>query len=364
MKKVLIILFILLSVNLFSQSKISVSKNGNWAVSKRGNLLVNTTASAPASSNIIADHSIVADYVNIPQQYIDSVKKRWVSVVGASHGLAYAEGCALLEAADNKYQIQQQFDGTPAGYTASYLRINEGVWENYATADAWTWYNGRQDFWTNATILETRKSSLQYCKDNGPALYAMLYGWSFDPTMTNAPGGTSDPVYGVRWAGSTTNGADGDLIWGLDDGDEALTSNSVSMLTYIRAMQALMDYCTANSITTKIIWSTGPVDGEQSWNINESGYQQYLKWEYIRNHVDSLSNQYFIDYADILSYNDAGEAATTTWEDNNSVVKTFPVIHSDNMGGDAIGHIGSVGALRLGKAMWWLLARMAGWDGN
>ncbi|MGI6306836.1 MAG: Ig-like domain-containing protein [Bacteroidales bacterium] len=27
-------------------------------------------------------------------------------------------------------------------------------------------------------------------------------------------------------------------------------------------------------------------------------------------------------------------------------------------------HIGEVGALRLAKAMWWLLARIAGWDGG
>ena len=27
-------------------------------------------------------------------------------------------------------------------------------------------------------------------------------------------------------------------------------------------------------------------------------------------------------------------------------------------------HIGQRGALRLAKAMWWMLARMAGWDGN
>lgn len=27
-------------------------------------------------------------------------------------------------------------------------------------------------------------------------------------------------------------------------------------------------------------------------------------------------------------------------------------------------HIGERGALRLAKAMWWLLARIAGWNGN
>jgi hypothetical protein len=39
------------------------------------------------------------------------------------------------------------------------------------------------------------------------------------------------------------------------------------------------------------------------------------------------------------------------------------MIHPDNLGGTEVGHIGTVGALRLGKAMWWMLARIAGWDG-
>ncbi len=30
----------------------------------------------------------------------------------------------------------------------------------------------------------------------------------------------------------------------------------------------------------------------------------------------------------------------------------------------SIGHISNAGALRLAKAMWWMLARMAGWDGG
>ena len=41
------------------------------------------------------------------------------------------------------------------------------------------------------------------------------------------------------------------------------------------------------------------------------------------------------------------------------------MIHEDNMTTwDNSYHFGSNGALRIGKAMWWLLARMAGWDGK
>ena len=59
-------------------------------------------------------------------------------------------------------------------------------------------------------------------------------------------------------------------------------------------------------------------------------------------------------------------SAGPTWAARS---RTFQYIHADNMldldgtyaeDGD---HIGQRGALRLAKAMWWMLARMAGWDG-
>jgi len=37
-------------------------------------------------------------------------------------------------------------------------------------------------------------------------------------------------------------------------------------------------------------------------------------------------------------------------------------ITSKNLGYISIGHIGSAGAIRLAKAMWWMLPRIAGWD--
>ena len=46
------------------------------------------------------------------------------------------------------------------------------------------------------------------------------------------------------------------------------------------------------------------------------------------------------------------------------------MIHADSLknleGNDdySVGHIGTNGALRLAKALWWMLARLAGWDGG
>ena len=47
---------------------------------------------------------------------------------------------------------------------------------------------------------------------------------------------------------------------------------------------------------------------------------------------------------------------------------TFPLEHSENNGEDdpfdyGSGHLSNEGYLKIAKAMWWLLARIAGWDG-
>ncbi len=320
---------------------------------------------AESGNVIIADHTAVDKYNDIPQRWIDSVKTKWVSFAGESHSGAYRVGAQLLENQDSKFAVSVRESGTPESYTTNNLRLSRATWGSYDQATGWVYDYGEEDFWTNATALSRTKAGLLYCKNNGFDLFALGFGWCWDATWQNAPGGSYDTVFHTRWAGASVNGPDGNRRWGLDDGDYSLTGNRVSMRTYIRAMHEYIDYCEANSIATKMIWTTGPVDNESNWAIGESGYQQYLKYQYLRNHIDSLNEAYFLDFADILCYNDAGVQRTTTWTDNNNTVQTFPMIHEDNMTTwDNSYHFGSNGALRIGKAMWWLLARMAGWDGN
>jgi hypothetical protein len=125
------------------------------------------------------------------------------------------------------------------------------------------------------------------------------------------------------------------------------------------AVEEYNTFSQTNGYRTKVIFTTGPAEGG-----GESGYQRHLKNEYIRSFVLADSSRILFDYADILSHDEDGNQNTTSWDGH-----TFGLIHPDNMldmngsyseDGD---HIGERGALRLGKAVWWMLAITSGWDG-
>lgn len=116
-------------------------------------------------------------------------------------------------------------------------------------------------------------------------------------TWANAPGGTIGPIYRVRWAGSSEGGPEGNLRWGLDDDDNALTGNSINVDIYLGATQEYQDYSTANGYATKVVFTTGPEDGY----TDESGYQRQLKHDHIMNYVRADLKRIPFDYADILS---------------------------------------------------------------
>ena len=65
------------------------------------------------------------------------------------------------------------------------------------------------------------------------------------------------------------------------------------------------------------------------------------------------------DYADILCFDDDGSGSTDNFNGT-----TFPAITPTNLSPISAGHISKAGGVRLAKAMWWMLARIAGWDGG
>ena len=308
-------------------------------------------------SQIIIDHTSVALYSTIPQYWIDQVKKMWFDLPGESHSQAYRTGLNLLEAQNTKYAVSVVEGGTPEAYTTANLRASMASWGDVDNATGWRYGYGEEDWYTSATAITRTKAHLQYCYNNSLTIAAFGFGWCWDTTWTNGLGGTADPVTGNRWAGASVGGPEGNRIWGLDAADTAQTSNSVCMDTYLNATQQYIDYCVANGIPTKVFFTTGPLD---SYTEAEISYQRELKHARIRNYVLADASRILFDYADILAWNDAGVENRKAW----NTVNQYQEIHANNLGDGSVGHIGSAGALRLGKAIWVMLARIAGWSGS
>lgn len=349
------------SVNLLRMKKLP---KGIWILS----VLLMICRIEGIHAQIIADHTVVDKYDQIPQQYIDKVKEMWVIVAGESHSKGYRIGCRLLEELDPRFQVNIRESGAPEGYTNAYMRLSSATWGDLNNSSGWIYSYGEEDWFTNATALTRTRDHLTYCNNNNLVIAAMGFGWCWDMTSNNWPAGTPDPVYQVRWAGRSSAGPEGSKRWGLDAGDFALTDNSVCMDTYLSATDGYNTHCIANGYPTKIFYTTGPVDANE--NLGENGYQRFVKHEYIRNFVKAGAGRILFDYADILCWNDAGERRVVSWTDFGGLTQEFQAIHADNLidldGGyvEDGDHIGEKGAVRLAKALWWMLARMAGWDGQ
>ncbi len=313
-------------------------------------------------SQIIADHTVVDQYDKIPQHYIDEVKKMLVDIAGESHSAGYRYGVSLLAELDSRFRVTTYVGNRPSRTTTN-LRLG-----THGTV-------GEAQFYTSQSAINSYKSHITSQYSTGNPYSVIGFGWCWDMTWQNSPGGGVDPVYNVRWAGSSEGGPQGSRRWGLDAGDESLTGNSVCMDTYLDAVEQYIAHCRQNGYDTRVIFTTGPVDdGAGNIGGTENGFQRELKHDYIRDYVRSDPSRILFDYADILCWSNGGEQNIATWNQSGTP-RRHAHIHPENMmdydrswnmishveDGD---HIGEVGALRLGKAMWWMLARIAGWDGG
>lgn len=301
-----------------------------------------------SKDQIIADHTIVKDFEKIPANYLAEVKKMMVSFAGESHAMAYRHGMTLLKGIYPDYASSVD---VAEAFTDKYLRVDNTGWIG---EDKWfTWFAHSES--SRPAEKDAIKNIIKNYSDEGHPFNILGFAWCWDHTNGD-PCGSQDPSLGVKWYGFSVGGPDGNRCWGLNAEDFSITGNRVSMDTYLNATLDYIEYCKTNNLATKIVFTTCPVDELYD---GECGYQGHLKQEHIRSFVKADPSRILFDYADILCYDDNGSQTTKTWNGH-----TFPSITPTNLGDGSIGHIGSTGAIRLAKAQWWLLARIAGWDGN
>src|SRR3972149_7220861 len=152
---------------------------------------------------IIADHTVVDLYDDIPQEYIDKVKTMYLNVPGESHAVGYRVGLELLEQLDDRFQVINNGNEQPPPPTDNQsLRVNGWVYLGNGGAGEAQWYT-----WhayddpsdapgNNENVI---KNHLDYC-DNGTnpgiEISAIGFGWcwdmSYSGTDDNKAGGSSD----------------------------------------------------------------------------------------------------------------------------------------------------------------------------
>ena len=272
--------------------------------------------SATSFSQIIADHTVVDRYDDIPQQYIDEVKKMWLVYAGESHSAAIRTGLALLESINPKYQVNITEAGPPESYENSHLRASCATWGDLTSSTGWIYSYGEEDWFTSSMAINRTKSGITYCNTHSLEIAAMGLGWCWDTEIN--------------------------------------TTDEFNL--YLNVTDEYITHCTNNSYSTKVFFTTGTVDRYTGL----IGYSKHLGYELIRAHVSGGNNRILFDYADILCYDDNSEVPNTTSYDGH----VYPIITTTNSLPEQTGHISNAGALRLAKAMWWMLARIAGWDGG
>ncbi len=303
--------------------------------------------------SIVIDHNSVDLYDDIPPEYIEKVKKMRLNLLGESHARGYGTGLEELENINSLYSVINS--GSPVAEVNDKLRFDRGISLNLN--GSYTSHNGEAIWFTNDANVQKVKNYINWSNtdSDGKPIDAIGFGWCWDMTR-DAPSSGIDPDYGIHWFGSTVGGPDGSKAWGLNEADFPQTGNSINMDTYLNVTQSYQEYIDGLEQDTRVFFTTGPVDG--GGNRGERGYQRYIKHEYMRDYVNSHPGTILFDYADILTHNDAGEVNEITWNGH-----TYPFIHGDNAGNYS-GHIGQNGNLRLGKALWVMMARIAGWDGQ
>jgi hypothetical protein len=264
---------------------------------------VNNNPPLPQTGAIIADHNAVKDFDIIPSCWIEEAKTRFVIGYGhTSHGSQITSGLATVKAEHGAL-----YDYNNGG-TNGALDYEEG--------------DGYGEGWLDHDVG--------------------YGGWDVE-TRDYLDG--SDPG-----AGTEDNSDVNTIMWSWCGQVGSYTTYSGMSTHYLAPAEDI-----AGDYGINFIYMTGHLDGG-----GPTG-SVYTANNIIRQHVEDVEGILF-DFADIESYDPDGNYYPTG-SDDCSWCSTWCSSHTCPSCGSCA-HSHCFNCYNKGKAFWWMMARMAGWDGT